>query len=114
MSITGKLGIWFFQFPTNRTHYDRIPGGVSKISPVFTSVSQGTVMWPLLFLILISDINEVTTSSKLIDFADDTRVDSNIPHADDCDNLQSDLNTIYNWAVQNNMFELSKVPLHCI
>ena len=31
LGITGKLGIWFFQFLTNRTHYDvRIPGGISS------------------------------------------------------------------------------------
>ena len=29
---------------------------------------------------------------------------SNIAQADDCYNLQYDLNTIYNWALQNNMF----------
>ena len=47
---------------------------------------------------MISDISKGSTSSKLISFADDTRVYSNIAQADDCDNLQSDLNTIYNWA----------------
>ena len=61
-------------------------------------------MGPLLFLIMISNINKGTTSSKRISFADDTRVYSNIAQVDDCDNLQSDLNTIYNWALQNNMF----------
>ena len=34
LGITGKLGIWFFQFLTNRTHYVRIPGGISKDSAV--------------------------------------------------------------------------------
>ena len=34
LGITGKLGIWFFQFLTKRTHYVRIPGGISKDSPV--------------------------------------------------------------------------------
>ena len=29
---------------------------------------------------------------------------SNIAEADHCDNLQSDLNTIYNGALQNSMF----------
>ena len=62
--ITGKLGIWFFQFLTNRTHYVRIPGGISKYSPVLSGVPQGTVLGPLLFLIMISDINKGTTSSK--------------------------------------------------
>ena len=88
---------------TNRTHYVRIPGGISKDSPVLSGVPQGTVLGPLLFIIMISDINKGTTSSKLVSFADDTRVYSNIAEADDCDNLQYDLNSIYNWAVHNNM-----------
>ena len=105
VDITGKLGIWFFQFLTNRTQYVRIPGGISKKNnPVLSDVPQGTVLGPLLFLIMISDINKGATSSKLISFADDTRVYSNIAQVDDCDNLQSDLNTIYNWALQNKMF----------
>ena len=37
--ITGKLGIWFFQFLTNIIHYVRIPGGISKDSPVLSGVS---------------------------------------------------------------------------
>ena len=101
VGITGKLGIWLFLF---LTHYVRIPGDISNNGPVLSGVLHGTVLGPLLFLIMISDINKGTTSSKLISFADDTRVYSNIAQADDCDNLQSDLNTIYNWALQNNMF----------
>ena len=58
LGITGNLGIWFFQFLTNRTHYVRIPGGISKDSPVLSGVPQGTVLGPLLFLIMISDINK--------------------------------------------------------
>ena len=102
LGITGKLGIWFFQFLTNRTHYVSIPGGISKDSPVLSGVPQGTVLGPLLFLIMISDINKGTTSSKLVSFADDTQVYSNKAEADDCDNLQYDLNSIYNWAVHNS------------
>ena len=88
LGITGKLGIWFFQFLTNITHYVRIPGGISKDSPVLSGVPQGTVLGPLLFLIMISDINKGTTSSKLVSFADDIHVYSNIAEADHCDNLQ--------------------------
>ena len=89
LGITGKLGIWFFQFLTNRTHYVRLPGGLSQNIPVLSGVPQGTVLGPLLFLIMISDINKEITSSKVISFADDTRVYSHITQADDCDNLQS-------------------------
>ena len=68
------------------------------------SLTHGVIPSSLKILIMIYDINKGTTSPKLISFADDTRVYSNIAQADDCDNLQSDLNTIYNSALQNNMF----------
>ena len=69
-----------------------------------SGVHQGTVLGPQIFLIMISDINKGTTSSKLVSFADTTQVYSSIAETDDCDNLQDDLNSIYNWAVHNNMF----------
>ena len=89
---------------TNITHYVRIRDGISKDSPVLSGVSQGTVLGPLLFIIMISDIHKGTTSSKLVSFSDDTQVYSNIAEADDCDTLHYDLNSIYNWVVHNNLF----------
>ena len=67
-----NLAYWFFQFLTNRTQYVRLPGGLSQNSPVLGGVPQGTVLGPLLFLILIADINKEIISSKVISFADDT------------------------------------------
>ena len=104
LGITGKLGVWFFHFLSNRSHFVRLPGGVSNDHPVISGVSQGTVLGPLLFLITISDINKDISSSKLISFADDTRIYSKITDVSDCDNLQYDLNMIYDWAITNNMF----------
>ena len=113
LGITGKLGIWFFQFLTNKTHYVRLPSGLSQNSPVLNGVPQGTVLGPQLFLIIIFDINKDIISSKVISFADDTRVYSTITQSDDCDNLQSDLQIIYNWALYNNMFFNSQ-KFHCV
>ena len=104
LGITGKLGVWFFHFLSNRSHFVRLPGGVSNDHPVISGVPQGTVLGPLLFLITISDINKDISSSKLISFADDTRIYSKIADVSDCDNLQYDLNMIYDWAITNNMF----------
>ena len=58
LGITGKLGILFFQFLTKRTHYVGLPGGLRQNSPVLSGVPQGTVLVPLLFQIMISDINK--------------------------------------------------------
>ena len=89
---------------SNRSHFVRLPDGVSNDHPVISGVPQGTVLGPLLFLITISDINKDISSSKLISFADDTRIYSKITDVSDCDNLQFDLNMIYDWAITNNMF----------
>ena len=85
--ITGKLGLWLFHFLNNRHHYVRIPGGISQHHPVLNGVPQGTVLGPLLFLIMISDIDKgISPSSKLVSFSDDIRVYSCINDIEKCDN----------------------------
>ena len=101
-----------FHFLTDRSHFVRLPGGISEDHPVLSGVTQGTVLGPLLFLIIISDIDkDVSASSKLVSFADDTRLYSGVGDVVDCDKLQLDLNTVYNWASSNNMFLTPKTSL---
>ena len=104
VGITGNIGIWLFHFLTDRSHFARLPGGISEDHPVLSGVPQGTVLGPLLFLIMISDIDKDVSASKLVSFADDTRLYSGVGDVTDCDNLQLDLNAVYDWASSNNMF----------
>ena len=69
---------------------------------MISGVPQGTVLGPLLFLILIADIDKGVSDSNLISFADDSRLYSGVGDVTDCDNLQFD--TVYDWASSNNMF----------
>ena len=104
VGITGNIGILLFHFLTDRSHFVRFPGGISEDHPVLSGVPQGTVLVPLLFLIMISDIDKDVSASKLVSFADDTRLYSGVGDVTDCDNLQLDLNAVYDWASSNNMF----------
>ena len=86
-------------------NYVRIPGGISQPHPVLSGVPQGTVLGPLLFLIMIIDIDKgISLCSKLVSFTDDTRVYSCINDIEKCDQLQIDLNSVYDCAHVNNMF----------
>ena len=72
---------------------------------MLSGVTQRTVFDPLLFLIMISDIDKDVCASKLVSIADDTRLYSGVGDVTDCHNLLLDfLNAVYDWASSNNMF----------
>ena len=74
----------------------KLPGGSSTASPVISGVPQDTVLGPLLFLILMSDI--WVLNAKVVSFSDDTQLYSKISYIEDCDSLQSDINCVYDWV----------------
>ena len=71
---------------------------------MISGVPQGTVLGPLLFIILMCDINSGITASSMVSSADDTRLYYGISNIDDCAILQNALNYVYDWASDNNMF----------
>lgn len=113
MGISGKLGVWLHSFLSNRQQSIAVKGSSSKPSLVLSSMPQGTVLGPIFFLVLISDIVDNTTS-RVASFADDTRVTGIIKNASETQLLQKDLETIhvYFWQAKNNMlFNESKFEL---
>ena len=53
---------------------------------------------------MIADIDKDVSDSNLISFADNTRLYSGVGDVTDCNKLQFDLDTVYDWASSNNMF----------
>jgi len=102
LGIGGKVGLWIYEFLSKRTQKVVVNGAHSSASDVISSVPQGTVLGPILFLILISDIDENSTST-ISSFADDTRVHRPIMSQTDIHTLQQDLETVYQWQRANNM-----------
>ena len=79
-----------------------VNGILSDPAPVTSGVPQGSVIGPLLFLILIGDIDQNIAYSFLTSFADDTRLMREVKGVQDASALQSDLQAVYQWAEDNN------------
>lgn len=101
--IGGKIGIWIYNFLSKRTQQVSVNGELSEEVVVTSGVPQGTVLGPVLFLIMISDIDVNVAFSNVSMYADDTRIMKKISSDGHEMELKQDLNIIYNWCTENNM-----------
>ena len=74
LGIGGKVGAWLHTFLTKRTQQVSANGALSNPSPVLSGVPQGTVLGPILFIIMISDIDKNLERSFASLFADDSQL----------------------------------------
>ena len=101
--IKGKVGMWIKDFLSNRKYRVMANGMMSDEQDVISGVPQGTVLASILFIIMISDIDENLKSSMVRLFADDTRMSAKIQTKEDEELLQQDLEAVYAWADENLM-----------
>ena len=106
-NVLGKVGCWLGAFLDSRTRKQAVVvnGRISTLSPVISGVPQGTVLGPVLFLLHIADIaRSVSAGTKTSSYVDDTRANRCIRDPEvDCEVLQQDLASIYEWAEDVNM-----------
>ena len=72
--IRGSLFKWFESYLFNRTQYTCINGTSSTMLQVRCGVPQGSVLGPLLFLVYINDVANISTDFKIRLFADDSNL----------------------------------------
>jgi len=84
-------------------------GQVSDWCNILSGVPQGSVLGPLLFVIYINDIDEVV-NSKLLKYADDTKIFNKVNSVEKVENLRTNLRSLVSWSKEWQMlFNLRKV-----
>ena len=101
--ISDKFHEYIKSFITERSQRVSVNTHLSEDTEAISGVPQGSVLGPLLFLIMIHDIDEHIYHSVLSSFADDTRLMKEISSTSDVQFLQNDLNAVYKWTDSNNM-----------
>jgi len=105
--IRGKSHDWLISYLSNRQQYVQIKSYKSSLLLITCGVPQGSILGPLLFIIYINDIVNVSTLINLIMFADDTNIfftDSTLNGLENKTN--EELNKISIW------FKLNKLSLN--
>ena len=72
--IRGVAYSWVSNYLEKRLQYVKIDNSKSQLVQVTCGVTQGSVLGPLLFLLYINDICEVSKTLHFILFADDTNL----------------------------------------
>ena len=84
---------WVNNWLTYRTQHVVVDGECSDDAPVLSSVPQGTVLGPLMFILYINDIRDGTNCSIRL-FADDCLLYRLVDSTRDAAALQWDLNQL--------------------
>ena len=113
---------WINAFLCYRQQRVVVNGVKSDWAPVVPGVPQGTVLGPLLFLLIINDIT-ADIKSEIRLFADDCVCYREIKDKEDILKLQGDIDRLGNWArkwgmrfqpVKCNMMQLKRKHSHKI
>ena len=106
--MSGKLAEWMENFLRGREMRTIVRGIKSEWKMVSSSVPQGSVLGPIMFLLYVNDM-PIGINSYMNMFADDAKIMRKVKTLEDCNKLQEDLDKIYDWSVKWQMeFNINK------
>ena len=97
--VHGKELKWFQSYLDNRYQRVIMNGIESAWVKVTSGVPQGSILGPLLFIMYIDDLCQVSENSESLFFADDGKMYRFITCIADCVKFQCDLSKVYEWSL---------------
>ena len=95
---------WFKSYLTNRKQYVYINGESSQLRDISCGVPQGSVLGPLLFLIYINDLPNISEVLNFYLFADDTNIYYEAGSMKQLESvINKELKKLYTWLIVNRL-----------
>merc|ERR1712074_407501 len=95
---------WFKSYLEDRQQFVSVNSVDSEVNKITCGVPQGSVLGPILFLIYINDLPNISSKLKFFLFADDTNI---FLDSDDYLSLQRTMNKelkkLYQWLTLNRL-----------
>ena len=105
---------WFKNYLNNRTQVVKIENKSSQVSDISTGVPQGSILGPLLFVLVINDLPPHLDNCGTLMYADDTDLFYSSKDVKKIEyTLTKDIDKINNWLEENSLF-LNKKKTECV
>ena len=112
--IRGNMLDWFQSYLSDHKQYVDINGKSSELLDITCVVSQGSVLGPLLFLIYINDLPNISKILNFYLYDDDTNIYYESSSLDKLERTVRELNKLYLWLNVNRLsLNIVKKKPHC-
>ena len=93
---------WIISFLTNRRQRVKLAGSTSDWLPITAGLPQGTKLGPILFLVMIDNLNIPDPESRTWKYVDDVSLSEGLI-GNSNSNIQTSLNSVASWSHSNWM-----------
>lgn len=101
--VSNEFLLWLKSYYENRKQYVRVGNAQSELFNVPSSVGQGTILGPLMFLVLFDDSDDGLVDVKTFNFADDKKITIIVKTPEDAAKLQKAIDGFVNWCDTNSL-----------